>query len=113
MDLNEAVTKAREIIAGEVDRQNRMWGDGNDRADIQNGQLQSAATAQLAAVEMFAESIRDGETMTPELRAHIFEDAKDALFPKDWGGFRDYGSDIANLGVVGAYIENEIKRRLT
>ena len=45
-------------------------------------------------------------------RERAFDLARRELFPADWGGFRDYGSDIANLAVVGAYVENEIKRRL-
>ncbi|WP_439398671.1 hypothetical protein ACRQ5Q_15030 [Bradyrhizobium sp. PMVTL-01] len=104
-DVEQAGAQARLIIATEVAKQNAMWGDANDRADILKGQLLGAASAQLMAVW--------SANFEPQIsRETAFEIARESVFPKDWGGFRDYGSDIANLAVVGAYIENEIKRRL-
>lgn len=104
-DVEQAAAQARLIIATEVSKQNAMWGDANDRADISKGQLLGAASAQLMAVW--------SANFEPEMgRENSFALAGTELFPRDWGGFRDYGSDIANLAVVGAYVENEIKRRL-
>jgi hypothetical protein len=91
------VTAGRKIQA-EVDRQNRMWGIG--RPDHAHGELAQAAVAQTQAV------IRRqlGEVT-------VFNKAPQ-IFPQNWSGFRDYGSDIANLVVAGAWIQQEIARKL-
>jgi hypothetical protein len=102
LTMLEAARTASQLIDTEVMLQNRMWGETNDRADISQGQLMGAALAQTYAVAL-AEFTGD--------RQASFEDAKDDFFPQDWGGFRDYGSDIANLVVAAAYLRNEIKRR--
>ena len=103
--IEQAAAQARLIIATEVVKQNGMWGDANDRADITKGQLLGASAAQLVAVW--------SANFEPQIsRETAFAVAKESLYPADWGGFRDYGSDIANLAVVGAYVENEIKRRI-
>lgn len=100
----EASAFARELIDAEIAKQDAMWGDMNERADVSNGQLLAAGIAQAHAVRLASEN--------PEMRAEMFLDAQEAFYPQDWSGFRDYGSDIANLVVAAAYIHNEIKRRL-
>jgi hypothetical protein len=93
---------ADSLIATEVAIQDRMWGDANDRADAQGNQLLKAAQAQseLALLKI--------EGCTAQFAV---ENAQD-LYPKDWNGFRDYGSHIANLVVAAAFIRSEIKRRV-
>ncbi len=39
-------------------------------------------------------------------------DSPPEIFPQDWSGFRDYGSDVANLVVAVAFLTQEIKRKL-
>lgn len=93
------------LIASEVNTQDKMWGDANERADSMKGQLLGAALAQ-------AQAIHSVMAYPHDTRKASFEIARLNYYPKDWGGFRDYGSDIANLVVAAAYIRNEIKRRL-
>lgn len=95
-----AKAKADELIAGEIGRQDRMWGDTNERADIAKGQLFRAGLAQMIATHNRAIGIPGAFEKPP------------AVFPSDWGGFRDYGSDVANLVVAAAYIRQEIVRRI-
>lgn len=93
------------LIASEVTTQDKMWGDANERADSMKGQLLDAAAAQVDAIRTAMHE--------PYLKREIaFEQARDGYYPRDWSGFRDYGSDIANLVVAAAYLRNEIKRRL-
>lgn len=98
MDHLQAGQKADEIIAGEVVRQDQMWGVANERADSNSGQLLCAGTAQLEALIMR----RCGST-------NAFDRAP-SVYPEDWSGFRDYGSDVANLAVAAAFIRQEMKR---
>lgn len=98
--------KAEQMIASEVAIQNVMWGDANERADISRGQLLQAAMAQIRSIDMVA---HNGLEMS---RDAIFDHCKALYYPADWSGFRDYGSDIANLVVAAAYLQQEIKRRL-
>jgi len=97
-DFETAAQDADAIIAGEVARQDKMWGVANERADSTQGQLLRAGMAQLDALQLR----RDGE-------ADAFADTP-TIYPADWSGFRDYGSDVANLAVAAAYIRQEIKR---
>jgi len=97
-DYITAAQDADAIIAGEVARQDQMWGVANERADSTQGQLLRAGLAQLEALLLR----RDGE-------ANTFGGAPN-VYPADWSGFRDYGSDVANLAVAAAYIRQEIKR---
>ncbi len=97
--------KADDIIDAEVLIQDKMWGDANERADAMKGQLLLAALAQ----GLFIAKVNDAPYLKREV---ALEQARDAFYPKDWTGFRDYGSDIANLAVAAAYIRNEIKRRI-
>lgn len=103
-NAEECAHQARVIIDGEVARQNAMWGDLNERTDVKNGQLLKAALAQGHLVRN-----RGYEGLSDE---QAIELAREFHYPEDWSGFRDYGSEIANLAVMAAYIENEIKRRL-
>ncbi|SHG90831.1 hypothetical protein [Bradyrhizobium erythrophlei] len=103
LTAQEAAELSRQLVDGEVLLQTKMWGETNDRADISQGQLMGAALAQIYAV---------GITEFSDTRESAFDQAEMEFFPADWGGFRDYGSDIANLVVAAAYLRNEIKRRL-
>lgn len=99
MDYEEAGRKADEIVAAEVARQDRMWGVANERADSSDGQLLKAGLSQAMALEGRRQGFDTFNHVPP-------------TYPKDWSGFRDYGSDVANLAVVAAFIRQEIKRLL-
>ena len=88
------------IIAEEVARQDQMWGDANERADVSQNQLIKAALAQLQETSRKASGSPSAFDQVPP------------IYPPTWSGFRDYGSITANLAVVAAYCQNEIKRRL-
>lgn len=50
INMDDAITttpqmQADNLIAAEIGRQDRMWGDTNDRADISQGQLLQAGVA--------------------------------------------------------------------
>ena len=96
---------ADQLIKNEVHLQDAMWGMGNERSDATQNQLIQAANAQLALVGLLT---HPGLEVTHE---QAMDAARD-LYPQTWSGFRDYGSPIANLVVVAAYVRNEIKRRL-
>lgn len=100
---NEMVGDLHHVNAGrkvqaEMDRQNRMWGIGRD--DHTKGELMYAAMSQLEAVALR----QDGEADAFNEPSH--------LYPENWSGFRDYGSDVANLVVAAAWIQQEIARKL-
>lgn len=90
--------KADRLVNAEVQRQNRMW--GIERDDHSNGELAAAAVAQLDELTLKQQGV-------PE----AFKQAHPS-FPKNWSGFRDYGSDIANLVVAAAWLHQEIARKL-
>lgn len=100
LDAASAGWRADELVAREIDRQDVMWGTANERADISNGQLMHAGMAQLDA--LYARHAG---------QANAFSEVP-SIYPRDWSGFRDYGSDIANLVVAAAFIRQEIKRKL-
>jgi hypothetical protein len=89
---------ADDIIASEVARQDAMWGRSNDRADSSKGQLLKAGIASVVAVQARRDGFIDAFNSPPP------------IYPSDWSGFRDYGSDVANLAVAAAYIRQEMKR---
>ncbi len=97
-----------------------MWGDANDRADASKGQMLLAACAQANAVAgdmdrltlLASADAEDRAAAENVSRADIFEECREHIYPSDWSGFRDYGSDVANLVVAAAYLRNEIKRRI-
>lgn len=103
-EQSAAGAQADQLIATEVAIQDKMWGDANERADATNNQLLAAGAAQLNA--LFFNRV----AMAP--RDNAFASAKHGFYPEDWEGFRDYGSDVANLVVAAAFIRSEIKRRL-
>ncbi|KOX53875.1 hypothetical protein ADL19_14995 [Streptomyces purpurogeneiscleroticus] len=90
--------KADRLVNAELQRQNRMW--GVDRDDHTKGELMMAALSQLDALAVR----QDGD-------AKAFEQVP-ASYPENWTGFRDYGSDIANLVVAAAWLHQEIARKL-
>jgi hypothetical protein len=104
-DLTSAGQQADALIATEVAIQDRMWGDANERADAQNNQLLSAGRAQLDFLDLKLSGVPSDLALAT---------AKDGTYPPDWDatGFRDYGSNVANLVVAAAFIRSEIKRRV-
>jgi hypothetical protein len=94
---------ADELIEKEFQGQMAMWGANNERADATDNQLTLAAAAQLTLVVAKHEGA--------PVKEAISKIQKD-VYPSDWNGFRDYGSQIANLVVAAAYIKSEINRRL-
>lgn len=100
MDANEAEKQILDLIAAELGLQNQMWGDANERADISKGQLFGAGLAMFTAMKGRRERNVDAFYAIPE------------TYPKDWSGFRDYGTDIP-CGVVGiCFMIQEAKRLL-
>lgn len=100
LDVLAAERLADELITAELAKQNQMWGRSNERADASKGQLFHAAMAQQDA--LWARQL--GE-------ATAFDEAP-SIYPEDWSGFRDYGSDIANLIVAISFLTQEVKRKL-
>lgn len=90
--------KADRLVNAELQRQNRMW--GVERDDHTRGEMAQAAAAQVQAV----------------IRRQLGDDTAFAqppqIYPQNWTGFRDYGSDIANLVVAAAWLHQEIARKL-
>jgi hypothetical protein len=99
LDYIDAGNKADELISAEIAKQDRMWGVAHERADSEGGELMLAGMAQLDALfdRIFCEE------------PHAFAETPD-IFPECWSGFRDYGSDVANLVVAIAYLRQEVKR---
>jgi hypothetical protein len=89
---------ADELILAAVAGQDRMWGIANVRADSSKGQLLAAGLAQATALYDRRLGVSDSFAAAP------------AMYPDDWSGFRDYGSDVANLVVAVAFMRQEIKR---
>ncbi len=91
--------RADELIAREVAGQDKMWGAANERADSSQGQLLAAGLSQ-------AQALYDRRTIGKS----IDYTNPPSTYPADWSGFRDYGSDVANLVVAIAYMRQEVKR---
>ena len=102
-NFEEAGKTADQLIAAEVAVQDKMWGDANERAKADRGELLSAAVAQLTFVH-------DRDVIGGIAEESALALAKARYYPSDWDGFRSYGSTVANLAVAGAYIRNEMKR---
>jgi hypothetical protein len=102
-EQSSAGEKADALIATEVVIQDRMWGDANERADSDDGQLLAAAHAQLVLTGL----LLDGHTHQRATAHALLE-----CYPEDWDGLRSYGSIVANLVVAAAFIRSEIKRRI-
>lgn len=94
--------QADALIATEVAIQDRMWGDANERADSTANQLLSAGISQLVLTKCKLDGLPSEEAVE---QGNIF-------YPEGWDGFRDYGSNVANLVVAAAFIRSEIKRRI-
>jgi hypothetical protein len=99
LDVFEAERLTDELVSAELAKQNQ-WGCINERADTSQGQLFHAGIAQIDALFDRQNGIEDAFSEPP------------AVYPEDWSGFRDYGSDIANLVVGVAFLTQEIKRKL-
>lgn len=97
-DAVKAGVQADDIIASEVARQDKMWGVANERANSSGGQLLRAGLAQMEALMLRQGGEADAFGAPPN------------IYPEGWSGFRDYGSDVANLAVAAAYIRQEMKR---
>jgi len=99
MDHAAAGQKADEIIAKEVSGQDKMWGVANERTDANSGQLLAAGVSQAYALlgKRAGQGVKAFESPPP-------------FYPSDWSGFRDYGSDVANLAVAAAFLRQEMKR---
>ncbi|MEE9481910.1 hypothetical protein [Methylobacterium ajmalii] len=110
MNISEIIEKARgpalagvraeQLVADEVLRQVAMWGPNNERSDVDQGELMRAGMAQLVCL---------GARQSGNPQAF---DKLPGIYPRTWSGFRDYGSDIANLVVAAAFIQQEIARKL-
>lgn len=100
LELDNAERLADNLIAKEISKQDKMWGRINERADASNGQLFHAAMAQQEAVWQRQIGDPDAFIKVPD------------IYPADWSGFRDYGSDVANLVVAIAFLRQEVKRKL-
>ena len=100
MNVTESGDLADLLIAREIRKQDDMWGVSNERADVTGGQLMHAGMAQLDALFDRQNGEPDPFGQPP------------ALYPTGWTGFRDYGSDVANLVVAVAFLRQEIKRKI-
>jgi hypothetical protein len=100
LDVFEAERLTDELISAELAKQNQMWGRLNERADISKNQLMHAGMAQLDALFDRHYGVEDAFSEPP------------MIYPEDWSGFRDYGSDVANLVVAVAFLTQEIKRKI-
>lgn len=100
MDVFSAELFTDELISAELAKQNQSFGPMANRTDISNGEYQLAGMAQLDALF----DRQNGEPAP--------FDSPPEIFPSDWSGFRDYGSDVANLVVAVAFLTQEIKRKL-
>jgi hypothetical protein len=100
VDVFEAERLTDELISAELVKQNQIWGRLNERTDVANGELQAAGMGQLDALWDRQRGIEDA-----------FDEAP-AVYPEGWSGFRDYGSDVANIVVAIAFFTQEVKRKL-
>ena len=100
MELEQAEKLADELIAAEIGKQDQMWGRLNERADTKRGQLLKAGIASAIATNWRINGYPKAFQEVP------------AIYPSDWSGFRDYGSDIANIVVAISFLRQEVKRKL-
>lgn len=87
-------------VQDEMIRQNRMWGPTSERSDVAQGQLMRAGMAQLVSLGARQNGNELAFVVTP------------GIYPQDWSGFRDYGSDVANLAVAAAFLLQEMARKI-
>jgi hypothetical protein len=105
MDATEARQIADSLIAGESSTQVKMWGDDN-RPDAANNELVFAAMSSTMLT-----ILQGAPGYTAEHEPKAVQVARDAFYPANWSGFRDYG-DTYNLVVAAAFLQNEIARRV-
>jgi hypothetical protein len=98
MDLLKAQELVDERITAEIANMNGKWGPVSDRTDITQGQFFEAAMAQGDALYDRRNGIEGSFDDEPE------------IYPQQWEGFRDYGSDFANLAVMAAFCQQEMLR---
>jgi len=99
-DWHTAGQMADQLIATEVAGQDKMWGVANERADSANGELFMAGLSQGLSLHAKQAGSPNAFAIAP------------STYPKSWSGFRDYGSDVANLVVMVAFLRQEIKRKI-
>ena len=100
LDVLDAERLADELITAELSKAKAMWGSSSERSDVSKGQLFHAAMAQQDA--LWARQLGDARAF----------DEPPTIFPEDWSGFRNYGSDIANIVVSISYLTHEVVRKL-
>lgn len=100
MNVSDAERLVDELLTAELAKQNQMWGHLNERADVSQDQLLHAGIAQLDAL---FDRLNGDPT--------AFDEAP-AVYPIDWSGFRDYGSNVANIIVAAAFLLQDAKRRI-
>ena len=108
MDHYEAGLKADELIAKEVAGQDKMWGVTNERTDSNDGQLLTAGVSQALALIDRRQGDEDAFESPPDIVPPAHWTVCD--YPVEWSGFRDYGSDVANIVVAIAFLRQEAKR---
>ena len=111
MDFHKAGQLADLLISREVGVQDQMWGVANERADATEGQMVRAAVAQ-ATIVGYHDAVKHDPDEEFVSEDELIDGIKEDIYPKGWTGFRNYGSDVANLVVAAAYLRSEIKRRL-
>lgn len=98
LDAIAAERAALDFVMSELQRQNGMWGQANERVDVSNGELFQAGVGQLDAV---FDRRNDDKTAFDE---------PPQIYPENWTGFRSYGGDFANIGVGVTFLIQEMKR---
>jgi hypothetical protein len=98
LDFLDATNLVEESITAEIANMNAKWGPVSQRTDILDGQFFEAMLAQADATFDRRNGEPDAFDVPPE------------VFPQNWSGFRDYGSDFANLAVIAAYAQQEMLR---
>lgn len=93
------MTTAKELVGREYEGQQAMW--GADRTDNVKGEMREAAICQIMIVQ--------GKATRGFTDEQAVADLSDC-YPEGWGGFRSYGSDVANLVVAAAFLHSEIDR---
>lgn len=97
----EAQAITRRLVDVEFAVQCKMWDEENGRADSAKGELMSGAMTALDLIALKRAGLASSTAV--KIAAADF-------YPENWSGFRDYGSDVANLVVANAFILSEITR---
>lgn len=91
---------ASKLVEAEILRQVEMWGPKHESTQVDQGEMMRAAMAQLVCLGARQSGNPDAFDKLP------------GIYPRNWSGFRDYGSDVANLVVAAAFIQQEIARKI-